>query len=268
MTDRVLPLEGVYNFRDFGGYAGRGGARVVRDRLYRSAHLARATPADLGVIDKLGLALVADLRRPTERSAEPSSWAGHAERGSETPWVLVTSGGDGEGLAPHIQYLKDAERITAEGVREYMLSAYESMAYDERHVDLFARVFRDLAETGGPLLVHCAAGKDRTGVLCGLILDGLGVSSDDVMDDYELTNTAVNLDGIAVQAATRIGERLGRDVTPTEIRPMACVSRDYLETAWRAIAERSGSLAAYRRDVLGVSADMEAALHDTFLSAV
>jgi len=267
VTDRILPLEGIYNFRDFGGYAGRGGARVVRGRLFRSAHLARATAADLEVIDELGIALVADLRRPMERNAEPSSWTDNAGPKSPAPRVLETSGGDDEGLPPHIQYLKDAEKITAEGVRNYMLSAYERMAYDERHVDLFARVFRDLAETGGPLLVHCAAGKDRTGVLCGLILDALGVSEKDVMDDYELTNTAVNLDGISKQAAARIADKLGRSVTPDEIRPMAYVSRDYLETAWRAIAGRSGSLAAYRRDVLGVDADTEAALYDRFLSA-
>ncbi len=72
MSDRILPLEGVGNFRDFGGYATGGGRRIRRGRLYRSAHHAQATDADLEAIAALELAAIVDLRRGEERERMPS----------------------------------------------------------------------------------------------------------------------------------------------------------------------------------------------------
>jgi protein-tyrosine phosphatase len=62
----MMVLQGVDNFRDFGGFSGRYGA-VPKGRLFRSAHLGSATDADLTALDRLGLAAIVDLRRPTER---------------------------------------------------------------------------------------------------------------------------------------------------------------------------------------------------------
>jgi len=91
MSERVLPLSGVYNFRRFGAYEAADGGHVA-DRLYRSGQFSRATPEDQARLDGLNIQVVADLRRPREREAEPSFWvqrprvkvlasdhAGHAE---------------------------------------------------------------------------------------------------------------------------------------------------------------------------------------------
>src|SRR5580704_12682960 len=72
MTGRILDLEGVVNFRDYGDYATAAGARIHPGRLYRSAHHGEATDADLAAIGALGIAVVVDLRRPNERERSPS----------------------------------------------------------------------------------------------------------------------------------------------------------------------------------------------------
>ena len=88
MKDRIIPLEGVRNFRDFGGYASRHGGRVRRGRLFRSGHYAEATHDDLKHVRRLGIQLQADLRRPDERGDfgnRVSSWIVRLPLGESDP---------------------------------------------------------------------------------------------------------------------------------------------------------------------------------------
>ncbi len=251
MSDRLVPLEGVFNFRDFGGYATIDGGRVKRGHLFRSAHLARATSADWDTLRPLKLAVCADLRRRGERDHDTTKWPE-----GEAPRVIVTDAGEKSSLPPHLQFLKETGSISPEEVRAYMITTYERAPMEERHVELFRDVFAALASAETPLLVHCAAGKDRTGVLCALILDTLGVSRDDVFDDYDLTNRSGVVDGILKQAAARFSKRLERDIEPEQLRPMIGVEEAYLAAAIAAIESEFGTIESYREKVLGVTPQM------------
>jgi protein-tyrosine phosphatase len=255
VEDRVIALEGVYNFRDFGGYPTADGARVRRRRLYRSAHLARASDADQAIVRDLGIKLVVDLRRPTERTHEPSRWPEGA-----APAVIASPGGEDEALPPHMQFLKETPSPTREQMRGYMLSTYRRLPYDERHVDMFRDMFARMAEGQAPVLIHCAAGKDRTGIACALILHALGVEEEVILGDYELTNRTVNIDGIVKQSAERISRRVGRPISAAQLRPMAEVDAAYLAAAFDEMVRRSGGRDAYLADVLGVDAGARARL--------
>lgn len=248
--DRVTAFEAVYNFRDFGGYPAGPGARVAKGRLYRSAHIARATESDFQRIRGMGIAVAVDLRRTGEREAEPCNWPGEG-----ITRVIATDIGERGALPPHLQFLRDTGMVTAEVVREHMLDTYRRLPFDDRYVELFSETFRTLAAGETPLLVHCAAGKDRTGVLCALIQDALGVARDDIFDDYALTNQAVHLEGILKQAAGRFSKRVGRTVDPEDLRPMVGVETPYLEAAFAVIESEAGSTAAYVTDVLKMDAD-------------
>ena len=261
MSDRQIPLEGVYNFRDFGGYATPHGP-VKRGRLFRSAHWARATDADIDIASSVGIRLIADLRRPGERELEPN-------RRPEGAVIRTICFGerDEETLPPHVRFLRDVEEITPDVVRDYMLITYDKLPHEERHATNFRNTFHALANGEGPLLVHCAAGKDRTGVLVALIQLALGVSRDDVFADYEATNTAVNLDGILAQALPRFRKRLGREVTADELSPMVGVHADYLMRALTAIERTNGSLDAYFTDVLEAGPDVREAMRAHLVEA-
>ena len=244
MSDRLPPFQAIDNFRDYGGYA-VAGARVARGRLYRSAHQARATEADLAQLAQLNIATVVDLRRPSERrdqpSRRPSGWAGR----------VIESAHDDGGEAPHITFLKSAD-LTEDSGRAFMTDTYRRLPFEAAHIDLFSRYFRTLAEGDGPVLIHCAAGKDRTGLLAALTHSLLGVSRDDLINDYLLTNAAVDLEGRAEGIAKKLTEMTGRAASHGAVVAFLGVEADYLDGAFAEIAARHGSLRAYLEQALGV----------------
>ena len=259
MTDRVKPLKGVRNFRDFGGYATKDGRRIVRGRLFRSAHFHEATDDDRAALDALRVAAIIDLRRPTEREAQPNTWPTQGVR------VIASDLGD-RGEAPHIAVLKETD-VTPESVDAFMRALYDGLAFEERHIALFRDWFAHLAEHNGGGVVHCAAGKDRTGLLCALTKDLLGADEEDVFEDYLLTNTVVDLSGRMPQAVAMIEAYLGRKIDPVALKPFMGVERGYLETAFAAIRERFGTNDAYLKEALGVTPDMREQIRANYLTA-
>jgi protein-tyrosine phosphatase len=94
-----------------------------------------------------------------------------------------------------------------------------------------------MAKTGEPILIHCAAGKDRTGTLAALIHGALGVDSETIMTDYMLTMEAVDIDSFLEPAAAMMSKKHGRSYDPESLRPMFGVEPDYLENALQAMGD-------------------------------
>ena len=122
-----------------------------------------------------------------------------------------------------------------------------------------ARGRAELAE-GGAGVIHCAAGKDRTGIGCALTLIALGVDEDAVYADYEFTNQAVDLEKRLPRIQARMEERLGRKLDAAALRPMLGVEIDYLREAMAAIEAKHGSALGYLEEALGVGSGERAAL--------
>jgi len=235
--DRILPLEGVENFRDYGGYAVPGGLRVVRGRLWRSAHHGAATDDDLARIAGLGLTAVVDLRRPTERANQPSRRPdGFAGR------VIDCDAGD-QAEPPHVAFLRETD-LSAESARAFFLDYYRKAPFEPRHLELFGRYFEAL-DMGRPVLIHCTAGKDRTGLLAALTHHLLGVDEADLLADFELTNRAARIETRLPQVTEAMTESLGRRPSETAVRAFLGVDRTYLAEAFGAIRREAGSVEAY-----------------------
>lgn len=254
---RKIPFEAIENFRDFGGYAA-GDRQLKRGRLYRSAHQAEATEADLEALAALGLAVIVDLRRPGERQRNPSRrWDGfgarvienHTEKGDEDVWL---------------KFIAQADE-NPEAFGRYMVDYYRDAPYVDRHIDLYSRYFKALAEVDGPVLIHCAAGKDRTGILAALTHHLAGVHEDDILADFLLTNDVERFQRRAPLMAAHIESMTGRRL-PDEILHMAMgVEAHYLDTAFKVIHERHGTLDAYLEQVLGVDPATRAAIEARIL---
>jgi len=176
---RLVPLRGSFNFRDLGGYPGRGGRTTRWGRLYRSDALHELTGDDVAVLRRLGLRTVIDLR--TDRELDRS---GRGALGPEPvafhhlavvrEGVAGSPAAEGEALAAPAPPGDDlAERYLwyLEVGREALVEALTLMGADGHY----------------PLVFHCAAGKDRTGVLAALVLEILGVGRDDIVADYVVT---------------------------------------------------------------------------------
>ena len=247
MTTRILAFEGVDNFRDYGDYATAAGARIHKGRLYRSAHQSRATDADVAAMAELGLAVIVDLRRKGERLREPS-------RRPEGFAGLVIDNDIGDTAEDPWQVFVKNSDLSAGAFRGYLMNYYQAAPLDERHLDLFSRYFRALAHAKGPVLIHCAAGKDRTGILAALTHHVVGVHDDDIMADYLLTNAAARLEERLPLVTQMMAEQTGRTPTPEAVRTALGVDAAYLDQALKAIRSQYGSVDAYLERALGMDA--------------
>ncbi len=244
--NRVLPLEGIHNFRDYGGYETRGGQKIRRGLLYRSGQHVDATPADLATIAALELATVIDLRGDTERAdfpcARPEGFAAE---------VLFAAGETADGgHAPHVAAARDV--VTAEDAHAAMLRFYPTMPFRPNLITVYRHYASALAQRPGASLLHCLAGKDRTGLAAALLHHLLGVHGDDIMEDYLLTNSAGNIDRRIAAGAVTVRKSFGPNMQDDAVRTLMSVHPAYLDAAFAAITETHGSVEAYARDVLGV----------------
>jgi protein-tyrosine phosphatase len=169
-----------------------------------------------------------------------------------------------EGEDSWIAHVRDSD-LTEASFRKYMADYYREAPFEERHIDLFSRYFQALAQVDGPILVHCAAGKDRTGILVALTHHVAGVPPDTAIEDYLLTNHPDRLAARMPIIGKFMEEIAGRMPSEAVIQVAMGVEADYLRTAFTAIDERYGSLDGYLEQALGVGAAQRAALRERLL---
>jgi protein-tyrosine phosphatase len=258
--DRILPLEGVHNFRDYGSYPMVGGGRLKRGLLWRSGQHHGATDADLAAIAALGLASVHDLRTDHERSLHPCRRP--EDFGAAVFYPPVPSAQ----LAPHIAAADTTKQRTAEDTRAALRKNYGKIAFRPELIAAVRVYLADLAEGRGPSLVNCMAGKDRTGVTVAMLHLAVGVHRDDVLEDYLLTNTAGDPEArIAAGAATVAA--MGNTMDEASVRVIMGVEPEYLENMFAMVEERYGSIDAYLEGELGADAALREKLRGALVEA-
>ena len=263
---RVIAFQGINNFRDFGGWRAADGARVVTGVLFRSAHMARATSADLARLAGLRLAAVTDLRQRKEQDEHPSAWLGKlAFRVIEEQDDSADYVGGGKAQPPHVAAFSQSN-FSRDAMVDLLAGHYVTMPYDPRHIALFQRYFDHLSRQRGGLVVHCAAGKDRTGILVRLTHHVLGVHPDDAMEDYLLSNTAGNVMERLPSLKRRMEETYDRPIEAEAIQALLTVEPAYIERCWAALVATSGSVDAYLVNVLGIDTAKQQAIRERLLS--
>lgn len=241
---RLHPFEGLTNFRDFGGYQA-GERRMATGRFFRSANHALATEADLARLASMNIAAVIDLRRPVERERAPSRrWEGFA--------ASVVENHDPDEGSQSWEAFMQAWDMEAPSYGRFLLDYYAEAPHLPRIVDLFTRYFETLAKADGAVVVHCAAGKDRTGLAVALTHHIAGVHRDDIIADYLLTNESGRFEQHGAAWRDAIQQQHGRAPTMETMRFIMGVAPEYLEQSFAVISERHGGIDQYLRDVMGV----------------
>ncbi|MEZ0108136.1 protein-tyrosine phosphatase [Catenulispora sp. EB89] len=217
-----IPLTGIKNARDIGGLRTESGAVVQPLRLLRTARLNRPTDADRAWLASIGLRTVVDLRQPFEIQKWPDDLGDlEVERVNVAP--SLDSESDGTFFDLYLSWL-------------------------DHSGEAFADAVRALARPGAlPALVHCTAGKDRTGVLVALVLDVLGVGEKAIVADYLISN-----------------ERLSTD--PGDVVFQHPISEELISGSLTHVRERFGSAEGYLL-AHGVTAEEIAALREGLLGA-
>jgi protein-tyrosine phosphatase len=249
-------LDGAPNFRDFGGWQAANGAHVRKAHLFRSDALARLTDADLVTIASLNIGLLYDLRGADERERHPNRWP------NANP-VDIRTGFDANGMAAvHVFHWR--ERISDLAFDERAAHAWMLQAYTNMPA-LFAPAVTSLFEqlaapSASATLVHCTAGKDRTGFVCAMLQLALGVAQDDVFADYLLSNQLCPPEAL-LQAL--LGDEFAqlRAATAAAMRTMARVEEAYLGAALQTIEHDFGGLNAYFEQACGLSAARRSQLY-------
>lgn len=234
-----IRLKGAPNFRDFGGCATADGRRVRRGKLFRSEALHQLTTDDHALLNGLGIRLVCDLRSDLERSRKPTAWPAQ-----QLPTLLVMD--VNVDLRIESCELSDLLRAdpTEHGALKMMLHAYrfipDALA---KHLGSF---FTTVAADGmTPLLLHCSAGKDRTGVLAALILLLLGVPRESVLADYLKTGQHHGIARFEADLALQLETVLGQTPAPEMVKVIAGVRGIYLDSAIEEVTARYGSIESY-----------------------
>lgn len=248
---RHLPLEGTPNFRDLGGYQTTDERYVRWGMLYRSGVLTYLTPADYSYLSGLNIRVVCDFRTKQENEAAAEKWI----PGASTAMVSLPIGGDPKrkGQDASIQTILGNDP-TPEKLRARMTATYGNFAFSAS--DQYAAVFQQLKSEHLPLLYHCSAGKDRTGVFSAFLLLTLGVPEKTVLEDYALTNKYLleNQNSEAVQKLTHAtGNNILAHLTPEQRDVLMAADPAYLESTLRQIDAKYGSFDEYRRLQLHLS---------------
>jgi protein-tyrosine phosphatase len=247
---RILDFEGGCNFRDIGGYRTRDGRMVAWGNVYRTGVLSYFSERDHNKLLKLGVKAICDLRREPERTREPTRWPD-----VDTELVSFDDGND----PPTILSLAPKYSPTADGLRSTMLDLYRALP---RWMEPRLRgMFQRIALGKGPVLVHCAAGKDRTGIAIALLLALLDVPRDVIVEDYLLTNRATDLvQFIFDKHDAQLGVATPHPLRslPEDMRNVIfAADADYLNAAYEIIERDFGDARSFITNGVGIDERMQ-----------
>jgi protein-tyrosine phosphatase len=234
-----IVVDGTSNFRDVSWPARNGRLAAGTRRVFRSAHLDRLSPEGLRRFTELGIGVVIDLRGQAEAAAAPDFVGARRVHLPIEPTVMAD-----------LRQLIALGTLSVAAAIAVMESTYRRYVLD--HAAVFATILHHVLEAKQrPVLFHCAAGKDRTGVAAALILTALGVSPSVVMEDYLLSNRLYR----PAPPSTR---EFPDDVRAATIK----VRPSFLESAFAAINEGWGGPDQYLEKELGIGVRERAVLRE------
>lgn len=242
---RHHPFEGCFNFRDIGGYPTEDGRTVRWGRYFRAGRQDRMTAADLAKLKGLGIRSQIDLRRPDE--AHDQGRGPLETLGARYHNIAVIPEGGTDQLS---QLVGDTG-----------ISGRRYLAYLEFGPQTWRDLFEIFADADRqPILLHCTAGKDRTGVSTAFLLAALGVERAVIEADYVLTNLDVERQADFIEATTGLPPGMDRS---TMLR-VAGIPEDAMGEFLDGLEDRWGGPVGYLRSI-GISDATLAAVREAFV---
>jgi protein-tyrosine phosphatase len=271
-AERTLPVSGLNNFRDFGGYTGAGGKSIKWGMLYRSNHLHQLNAQAQAYIRSLNIQTIIDYRSASEIAKSPNTFIGekqtvHLDAAAQTAELAAQFSADSSN-EDHMLIESVVQDIPAElvnGHGQQVLEQYRNFVTSEKSRHAFKAMIRTLLDAeNSPHVQHCRGGKDRTGYGVTLILFMLGVSEEDVIADYMLTQ-ANRLERNEIKMAAY--RRITDDGNVLDYLHTLIDTREaFIIEAINAMKAQSGSVAGYIKEVLGFTDADFIAMQNNFLT--
>jgi len=251
---RLLPMDGSHNTRELGGYKTTDGKTIKWGKLFRSDKLSDISKTDQAYLQNLGIKKIVDFRSEQEKAEDPNIIP------TGISYVEMPISVDGA-MRSKIEAVLKGE--TDREVQSFLIDANKEFVTN--YADVYENFLRGLIDEDAPTLFHCTAGKDRAGFAAAITLIALGVSKEDVINDYMKTNafTQERIEEILGQI-----ELMSLYQSDVEIlRPLLGVEQIYIETAFRTAEDKYGSLENFIRDGLNISDEDIQKLRNKFLES-
>lgn len=260
---RIVNIDGTLNFRDLGGYKTQSGQTVKWGKLYRSAQLDRLTDSGIQTLAALDVAVVVDLRFSDESHSYPTIQAAVPDA-EMLSWHDELQANQDEDLNKS-QTIRRGWRDSLDSndpsqVREAMRVNYPVKLYSHRAI--YRKMLLRLSQGKTPLLFHCAAGKDRTGVAAALILSLLGVDDQQIIEDYLITQSLLEgrlgawlAGGATTQSEYQEFQQKLAEQPEEMLKPVFDADRAYIETLLDYVATTYTSFEQYALQKLKLSSD-------------
>ena len=256
MGQRVLALEGAINFRDMGGYKTADGQQLKWQTLYRCGKLDQLSATAVSKVISLGIKSVVDFRFPEEVGKFPTPVAAFPDA-DFFHWQSRRDPNKAVGQS----WLEIIESNTPDQLSDFFAEKY--IIYLSSHAEIYARMLEQLATQQTPLVFHCAAGKDRTGLAAMLILSLLGVERATILEDYLLTQELLGkkienwaLGGAVLDDQYKELINIADQIPYEKLKPLFAADEKYLNHCWSHIDAEYGDVENYAREKLGVTDPM------------
>ena len=263
MPSRLLPFEKLNNVRDLGGMPAQDGRKIRDGKLIRSGHLADLTDSDRGILSEL-IGDVVDFRSRKERNRQPDL---------EIPGVKYHHIPVVDDLTAGITREEEADKTAVAMLllrpveaREYMCHMYTNFVNSEYGVSQYGAFLRLLRQPHRKaVLWHCTAGKDRAGIGAVLIEEILGVSRQEIIEDYLLTNVHLEEDIHLLSAMVKKKERTDSPLADESLKYLFGADEEYILSFYREAEKKYGSMEDFLRGRLGVTEEDRAAMQEMYL---
>ena len=257
---QFIPVKGIVNARDLGGYIMQDGRKLRDGAFIRAAHMADATDADLEYLSSLPVAKVIDFRKDEEKKGKDDRMV----PGAEYICLVIDASGN---LVK--QATEDEKRLFTGhkqfDIKKFMIMAafnsmaqriaqqmYPNLVNDPECQKQFAQFFRLILETeNGAILYHCTQGKDRTGFASALILAALGANRDTIVADFDATNRVYEKD--VRRCCRNVRLMGGKEVEIATVKSFLGANTDNFINALDSIDREFGSMMAYLKGPIGLT---------------
>ena len=260
LKQQFIPVKGIINARDLGGYIMQDGRKLRDGAFIRAAHLADATDDDLQYLSSIPTAKVIDFRKDIEMNGKTDRMVPEAE------YIRLEIDASGKIVS---QATEDEKRLFTGNkqfdVKKFMVMAafnpmaqriaqlmYPNLTNDPECRKQFRQFFRLILDTAnGAILYHCTQGKDRTGFASALILAALGADRDTIVADFDATNRVYEED--VRQCCQNVRLMGGKETEIATVKSFLGANTDNFIKALESIDREFGSMEAYLKGPIGLT---------------